>query len=73
MRQTRSEACLADEPLANVAVCTQVFCEDFQRDRAAELRVAREVDDSHAPMTERVLDDVAAAGNGVRGQSPSPS
>ena len=69
MRQPRGDPPLAQEARAQVLVAREILGEALERDVAAELDVAREVDDRHRAVTERAL-DLVPAGDERRGQRP---
>ena len=59
--ESRREARLADEAVAEDGVIGQVAGEHLDRHRPVELVVPRKVDDGHAPAAEHVGDAVAPA------------
>ena len=72
VRQPRGDPPLAEEARAQVVVAGEILGETLERDVAAELDVAGEVDHGHRAVTERPL-DLVPAGDGRRGQrSPGP-
>src|SRR5262245_18816402 len=61
MPELRDRACLEQESLAQRGVGGDVRIDDFDRDRAVQRDVAREIDRAHAALTEQTLDGVLRA------------
>jgi hypothetical protein len=66
MRESGGHACLAQETLTRRGSLSEVCRQDFDRDVAVELDIAREVNDPHATTAELVLKRVLTGHGGLQ-------